>query len=1109
MSKKIIFENRKRDVVYNVSTRSTLTRFKILSGSGRRTLCALMLLCFCSLALMAQKRVTGTVTDPMGDPVPGTNVVEKGTLNGTITDIDGKYTLEITDVNTTLLFSFIGYISREIPVGERSTIDVVLSEDTQALDELIVVGYGTTRRRNLIGAVEQIGGDIVAERANMNVSRSLQGQIPGMTITLADGKPSRNASISLRGTSSIGAGGSALILIDGVEAHGDLTTVNPADIESISVLKDASSAAIYGAKGAFGVVLITTKKASQGKARVNYNGGVSMHKRIFEPDLVWNGLQWTNGWYKAYIEGQGTAPAGINNVFKYNADWYNELVKRDADPTLEKVRVNKNGEYEYFGNTNWFDVIYRDHTLSTEHNLSVSGGSEKAKYYVSGRYFNQGGIYTAGNEDFTQYNFRAKGSLQLSKQILIENNTDFIRRSIHQPMVMYDRQLLPRMLQHQGYPMTMPKNPDGTWTETAVYTGWAGFVEGTSYQHNNKFDLKNTTTVTYTPIKELILKADYSYYFNYSERDRVENMYDFYTGPLFKGTRHTFNSLENQGYNNEYQASNFTANYIPKFSNTDHILNILAGVNTEHKYTRNLTMYRRGLIYEKKPTFALMDGDFYTLNQTGSEWSYAGLLYRVNYSYKDRYLMEISGRYDGSSKFPSNQRFGFFPSGQLGWIVSDESFMSGTKKWLDMFKLRFTAGSLGNGAVDPFLYMSNMTIGRTSSIIDGTLQSYTYAPGNVPSTLTWETNTTYDAGFDFLALRNRLSLVFDYYHRYTTDMFTIGVELPAVFGSTIPKGNNANLKTKGWEVSLQWQDYFNVAGKPLNYSIKGMLWDNRSWVTKYNNVLKSLGSGHTANYYEGMEIGEMWGYHIEGLFRDQEEINNHANQSGIRVSTQNILAPGDLKFADLNNDGFINTGANTADDPGDRRIIGNSSIRYNYGVNLGVNWNGMGLSAVVQGIGKRDWYPHTESAYFWGQYDRAYSFMLQLHTTDNVWTEENQNFNAYWPRYRAYLSGSGKSMGVVNDRYLQNTAYVRLKNMQVDYSFNSKICKLLHLEDLRVYIAGENLWTWSPMFKVTRNFDPEVIGAGDPDFRSTAGTDGDGYGYPQQATYTFGLNVTF
>ena len=1054
--------------------------------------------------------VSGRVTDQENVPLPGVTVVVRGTSQGTITDGNGNYSIPNVPDDAILVFSFVGMKTQEMPVGGKSNINVILAEEAIGLEEVVAIGYGTARKRDLVGAVEHINGEVLAERANMNIASSLQGMMPGLNISMRDGKPSRGPVLDLRGTSSIGAGGSALILIDGVEAHGDLTTVNPADIESVSVLKDASSAAIYGAKGAFGVILITTKNATKGKAKVNYNGSMSVHRRLFEAERVTNGLEWTNGFYQAYLGGMGAPPNGINNVFKYNTAWYNELVKRDTDPTLEKIRVNSLGEYEYFGNTDWFDVIYKDYNISQEHNLSVSGGDDKSKYYVSGRYFNQEGIYNAGNEDYTQYNFRAKGQLKLNEHLTLDNNFDFLKRSIHQPMVMYDRQNILRMLEHQGYPMTVPKNPDGTWTETAVYIGWAGFVEGTSYQHNDKFDLKNTVALTYTPTKQWTLKGDFSYYFNESGRDRVENMYEFYTGPTIKGTRNTFSSLERYSYHNEYRSSNITANYLPDLKNDDHKLNILLGWNIEHKRTTNTQTYRRGLIYPEKPSFALMDGDYYTTGQSGSEWAYVGVLYRLNYNFKDRYLAELSGRYDASSKFPSSQQWGFFPSASLAWRLSEEGFMKSTKNWLDNLKIRVSAGSLGNGNVDPFKFISTMDIAKTSLIIGEGLQAYTYAPGNIPASLTWETSTTYDAGLDLDMLKNRLNFVFDYYRRYTTDMFTVGPVVPAVFGAATPYGNNADLKTNGWEVSLQWKNQFTLKGKPFSYNIKGMLWDNRSWVTKYNNPTKTLGTGQTASYYEGMEIGEMWGYHVEGLFRDQADIDNHADQTAIRVSSTNIIQPGDLKFADLDDSKVINTGSNTVDDPGDRRIIGNTSARYHFGLNLGANWKGFGISAFIQGIGKKNWYPHAESALFWGQYNRPYSYMLEMHNGNNVWSEENQNYDAYWPRYRGYLaSSSQRAMTLVNDRYMQNVAYVRLKNMQIDYTFSPKVCNFLRVSDLRIYLASDNLFTWSPMFKVTRNFDPEVISPGDADFRSTAGSDGDGYSYPMLGSYTFGINVTF
>lgn len=1048
--------------------------------------------------------IHGQVSDLHGEPMIGVTVQEEGSGNGCVTDGNGYFRFSANH-NANILISYIGYSD----VRKKASADfskVILQEDTKTLDEVVVVGYGSKRRRDLVGSVEQISNEKIGTRANMNVTRSLQGMIPGLNISVSDGKPSSTPNLNLRGSGSIGAGGSALILIDGIE--GSLNSVNPADIESVSVLKDASSASIYGARGAFGVILVTTKDAKKGKSKVSYNGSFSLHQRLNEAEIVNNGLQWTDGWYSSYMEGKdtGTPPGGINNVFKYSTEWYNELVKRNDDPSLDKVRVNEKGEYEYFGNTNWFDIIYKDIIPSTEHNISVSGGNDRAQLYVSGRYFNQDGVYSAGNEDYTQYNMRLKGTIQINDMLSLSSNTDFGNNLSHQPMVMYDNQNILRQIEHQGYPMTMEKNPDGTWTEAAVYTGWAGFVEGTSYMKQNKLELRNTTTLAFEPIREeLIFKADYSYYTSRSERKKVENQYEFYTGPAIKKTRNTYSSLENRNYNQAYHSANITANYIPKFRNDDHSLNLLLGGNLEQKNYSMIQSYRRGLLNEYKPSFALMDGDYYTIGQSGYEWAYLGMLYRINYNYKGRYLAELSGRYDGTSKFPTNEQWGFFPSVSAAWRLSEEHFMAPSAQWLSNMKVRMSVGSLGNGNVDPYVYLSTVPISKTSALINGSLQTAAYVPKLIPNNLTWETATTYDLGLDIDLFHNQLSIVFDYYQRYTTNMYTEGMVKPAVIGADVPKGNNADMKTKGWELAVEWRDQFNVAGKPFSYGIKGMVWDSRSWITKYNNPTKLL-----SNYYEGMELGEIWGYHVEGLFADQADIDAHADQSKIKVSDTNILKPGDIKFSDLNADGKIETGKNTLEDHGDLKKIGNTSARYNYGINLNANWNGFGLSAFFQGIGKKNWYPSRESGLFWGQYNRPYGYMLQIHTGDNVWSETNQNENAYWPRYRGYIANSAsKSMGVINDRYLQNVGYIRLKNVQLDYSFNQNICKKLHMENLRIYVSGENLFTWSPMFRVTRNFDPEVITPGDADFRSTKNSDGDGYSYPMLNSYTFGINVTF
>src|SRR5690606_1775799 len=347
-------------------------------------------------------RTEGVVVGEDAEPLPSVTVsVSSGAK--TTTDQDGRFVVELRsgDIVTA---SLIGYKEASFLYKGEKALHFVLTAEEKSLEEVVVIGYGTMKRKNLVGAVDQISGEKLQNRGNMNISRALQGQMPGLNISMRDGKPSRGATLNIRGQGSIGAGGSALILIDGVE--GDMTTVNPDDVESVSVLKDASSAAIYGARGAFGVVLITTKRASQGKPKVSYSGGVTVNDRIvrMEDNIVTNGLQWTDCWYRAYIEGidHGTSPEGINKVFKYSTDWYNELVKRDADDSFEKMRVNRLGEYEYFGNTNWFDIIYKDYNLSSEHNLSVTGGGENANYYVSGRVYDQDGIYNAGNENYRQ-----------------------------------------------------------------------------------------------------------------------------------------------------------------------------------------------------------------------------------------------------------------------------------------------------------------------------------------------------------------------------------------------------------------------------------------------------------------------------------------------------------------------------------------------------------------------------------------------------------------------------------------------------------------------------------------------------------------------------------
>ena len=1083
-----------------------------------RNLALALLFALLSLSVGAQNGgggfVSGIVKDPNGQPVLGVTVVVPGTTRGTTTDADGRYTIEAA-TGETLNFSYIGYKQQMLRVNGQTRIDVTLEEDNTSLEEVVVVGYGLQKRRDIVGAVETLSAETLEERngSSMSISRSLQGAIPGLTMTFSDGKPNRAATIRIRGAeNSIGAGGSALVLVDGVET--DMSTVNPDDIESITVLKDASSTAVYGARGTFGVILMTTKAPQKGRAKVTYNGTYTFYKRATTPQMVTNGYDFTTSFLESYTNAYGTDPANINNVFKFNRTWYNELARRNSDPSFEKWRINNQNAYEYFGNTNWYDVFYRDYTTGHQHNLSVTGGGETASYYVSGRIFEQDGIYNAGDEKYQQFNVKAKGDVRVKPWLRIENTTDFMYRYSHQPTAHTDITSTPmninRMLNHQAFPVTLVTNPDGSWTEAAVYTGWAGFVEGNSWRKDRKFDMNNRTSVNLDLIKDVLVgNIDVSFYFNQTDRRQAVNSYTFHTGPNSSAERPSGSLYEERSYNRQKVASNATLTYTPRLGD-DHSLTVLGGWNIEdYTYKSNL-MNREGIIIPGMPNFSLLEGEAITLKDNGSyDWGLVGAFYRISYSYKGKYLFETSGRYDGNSKFPSNQRWGFFPSGSAGWRISEESFLRNAE-WLDNLKLRVSVGSAGNGLIsDTYAYLSTMSISQSSLLNNGSVFNYTAAPSPIPDGLTWETATTYDLGVDFEAFNGRLNFSADIYRKKTTDMYVVGEELPAVYGNSAPKGNYADMHTDGWEASISWRNTHTVGGKPLSYNIKVSVWDNTSKITRYTSKTGTLPTNYKVNYYEGMTLGEIWGYRCDGLFQSDEEAQTYANYSKFTNRSAKWSA-GDPRYLDLNGDGYVNNGNNTIYDHGDLEKIGNTTPRYCYSIQGGIRWNGIGLSMMWQGVGKRDWYPAKESGYFWGQYGRPYSMALPWHTTDR-WSPENRG--AYWPRLVAYAAcDSGTILSQPNTRYLQDASYIRLKNLTIDYNFPKELIGKIGLQALKIYFSGENLLTFSPLKKHAKNYDPEGIYAGDADYGTGKyGTDnfGDGDGYPVMKSYTIGLTLTF
>lgn len=1041
--------------------------------------------------------VKGTVLSEKGLPLQGVTVNLKGTSVTTFTNEKGLFSINLTETQGVLVFSYVGYLTKEVPVSSAAPITVQLQPDNITLGDVVVVGYGTQKKINLTGAIDQVGSEVLENRPLTNLTRGLQGVIPNLNIRITDGKPIRGAEYNVRGATSIGAGGSALVLIDGVA--GDPNLLNPNDVETVTVLKDAASAAIYGARGTFGVILITTKKAAKNRTQINYSVNFSLNKRTVTPDLVTDGYTWAKLFDSAYYSWNDykAHPQKANSVFPFSLSYLDELKKRHDDPSLPDVEVDPaNGEYVYYGNTDWLKELYGDNNPSTEHSLSVSGSSEKVSYYLSGRYMWQHGIFRYNPDKYKTYNLRANGSVQPFKWLKLENDLTFSQMTYFFPILNHPTNTpVWRRVSDEAFPISMLKNPDGTLTQNASIV-FGSFISGNNYSDLNRQQIRNTSRFTANFLNnKLHVYGDLTFRrLNDTEiRLYTPVPYSKMPGEILERGESKMNQSEDK---TNYLGLNIYSEYEQRLGK--HYLKGLIGYNYENLKLKSLFVQRDGLINTSLPDFSLMNGQNYTLLGGGNEWITLGGFFRLNYNYSEKYLFEVNGRYDGTSKFPKDQQFGFFPSASAGWRISKESFWEGLSNVIPDLKIRASYGSLGNGNISPYQFLEVMGVTKLNKVINGILPDYTLNPNVIPNGLTWERATSLNLGIDFGLLNNRLTSTFDWYVRKTTNMFTVGLPLPAVFGASVPKGNYADLETKGWELSIAWNDQTS-GSRPFKYNFRFTLSDNVSHITRYNNPL-----GLIDTYYEGMRLGDIWGFETEGLFKDDADIAGHADQSYIRVSAANKPLPGDIKFRDLNKDGVISLGKSTLEDPGDRKIIGNDQPRYMFGFMAGGEWNGFFINTFFQGIGRRDFWPGTDNSLFWGAYNRPYSWH-PVSVTNNMWTPENPD--AYFPRLRGYVAlNSRAELRVTQSRYLQNVAYIRLKNISFGYNLPQKLITKAGLISARIFITGQNLWTWSPMYRITRDMDPEVIEGADPEMNVN---NGNGMAYPMMKTYTVGINLTF
>lgn len=1058
-----------------------------------------ILLLYVYFSTFAQDNViSGKVRGTDNLALQGVTVSVTGTKIQTITDADGMYLISAPANSNELTFTYINTRTITEKINGRKVIDVLMVTESVQLGEVVIVGYSTQKKANLTGAVDQVSFEVLENRSVTNLTQGLQGVLPNLNIKLLDGKPNQAPRINIRGTTSIGQGGNALVLIDGVE--GDPSLINPNDIASVTILKDASSAAIYGARGVFGVVLITTKSPAKGKTSINYTTNYSKKQPTQVPDFENDAYIFAKMFAESSIAWDGQFPQAVNKTLKFSQAYLTELERRSKLSGLPDVEINPTtGEYVYYASTDWYKELYKNTNSSNEHNLTISGSSDKTSFMLTGRVFDQEGLFRYNSDDYKVLNFRAKGSIQLYPWLRFDNNTDYSNMKYHQPLNVGEGGGIYRNIADEGHPLAPMFNPDGTLTASAAYSV-GDFWYGKNAMDQEKGIFRNRVGLTAQFLNDkLRLKSDFTFQTTEinEKRKQVPLPYSSKPGVIaYLGT--TTNDIREIRQRTQYLATNIYAEYEDNIK--DHYFKALIGYNYEQSTYKGLSAQRNGLIFENANDINLALGTSIVTAGGWEEWAILGGFSRLNYSYKDRYLIEVNGRYDGSSKFPENQRYGFFPSISAGWRISKEAFWNVSPKIISDLKLRASYGSLGNGNIGSYVYQEQFNIAQLGLILNGIRPSFTSRPSVLPSGLTWETSTTKNFGLDFSMFSNRLRFSGDAYVRETTDMFTLAVTPPAVFGATAPRGNYADLETKGWEMTLSWNDKFMVKSKPFNYDVRLTLADNSAVITKYNNPQKRLN-----DYYVGMKIGEIWGYETLGFFTSAADITGHANQSLFLSTSSGLTFPGDIKLADRNKDGVVNPGTGTVDNPGDRFIIGNSAPRYFYGINLGADWNNIFFSVFFQGVGKQDWFPSTEAGVFWGQYNRPYNKLPRWHL-DNHWTPETPD--AYLPRYVSRLANrNGGILREAQTRYLQNIAYIRLKNLQVGYNLPRNLISKIHATNIRVYCSAENIWTWSPLYKLTRDLDVENATVSDQVFTTTNA--GDGYNYSMMKGITFGLSITF
>lgn len=993
----------------------------------------------------ALKHVSGMVTDPSGLPVIGVNVIEKGTTNGTVTDVNGKYSIEIPE-NAILAFSYIGYINQEMKVGKKPVMDIFLHEDTQALEEVVVVGYGTQKKVNLTGAVETITSDVIEDRPLKSVSDALQGTALGVTVASQGGAPGEFSKIKVRGEASLNSDG-ALVLIDGMP--GDMNRVNPQDIESISVLKDAASAAIYGSRAAEGVILITTKQGNASKTQVEYSGNISFNTPTRIPRS-------TNALEHARLSNLAFTNAGSSPLFT------EEAIEAIKNPSI--IDIAKGNDFIYTADVDWIGMMM-DHSFQQNHNLTVSRSQESLKYLFSAGWLDQNGLFSEyGPDNFDRFNIRSNVNVDILKDKLNFDSRVVFSRADKKYHPKFGGWTIPYITFVQAGPNMPVYDSNGNYTRYRMQGNPIQALREGGIGKDQSNTIDGIFTLTYKPIKDLTLKAVGGASFISADIKEWRRSYGKY-GPSglisMAAGQSGPNSLKLTSEDTRYFTGQLLAEYKKTFK--QHEVNVLGGWSAEMQHYQKLYADRMNIIGNELPALTLGSTTGWTNTADETHWALLSGFMRLNYAYASKYLLEANFRADGSSRFSKQNKWGFFPSFSLGWRLTEEEFMK-EQQIFSNIKIRASWGQLGNqNGLGLYDHIPQYKVDGYYPFKNEMAQ---WAVLNMlPSEArTWETVEMKNIALELGFLDNRLNVRGEYYIKNNKDML-VNIEVPSAIGIDVPTGNYGELEVKGWESSISWRD--NI--KDFEYFITFNLADRKDKLVDYGVAFSGFTSGVNQKI-QGYSIGSIFGFDTDGYFQTSEEAK------AAPAFNRAIQDAGDIRYIDQDGDGKITA-------PNDLVYLGTTQPRYEFGIHFGGNWKGIDLSALLQGVGKRSFYldgevfqPFRDT---WSNYSYTYF--------SDYWTPENPN--ALLPRLYAGVKHNYQNSA----HWVQNAAYIRMKNLQVGYTLKPEWTRACGLEKVRIYFSGENLFEFSKLFK---SYDPEL-------------TQVNGYMYPIMRNYSFGLNVTF